>query len=108
MNTQYQKFDFTILSSNYESFPNVIAESMVNGVPVISTDVGEARKIISDYGILIKKNSVEDLVNAINLFLEQIKNDEDWLRLKKKCYNHIHSNFSNKMMLDNFNKIFQN
>lgn len=107
MDHQYQKFDFTILSSNYESFPNVIAESMINGVPVISTDVGEARRIILDYGILIKKNSVNDLTNAINLFLNQINKRDEWLSLKKKCINHIQDNFSNKNMLNNFNKIFQ-
>ena len=107
MNEQYQKFDFTILSSDYESFPNVIAESMINGVPVISTDVGEARKIISDYGILIKKNSVNELTNAINLFLKQIKKRDEWLSLKKKCNKHIQDNFSNKDMLNNFNNIFK-
>ena len=107
MEKQYKKFDFTILSSNHESFPNVIAESMINGVPVISTDVGDARKIISDYGILIKKNSLNELVNAINSFLIKIEEKENWLDLKKNAHIYIKDNFSNEIMFENFNRIFK-
>ena len=62
-------------------------------------------KKIDSFKHFNKKNSVNELTNAINLFLNQINKRDEWLSLKKKCINHIQDNFSNKNMLNNFNII---
>jgi glycosyltransferase involved in cell wall biosynthesis len=41
-------FDFTILGSSEEGFPNAIMESMAHGVPVIATSVGGVTELVTD------------------------------------------------------------
>lgn len=60
-------FDLFILPSRYEGIPYVILEAMKAKVPLISTDVGGIREIITDMenGILIQKENAEELANKI-------------------------------------------
>ena len=52
----YNGIDFLVLPSYSESFPNVVAESMLCTTPVLSSDAGCAKKIINNYGFVMKKN----------------------------------------------------
>ncbi len=61
----YQNSDLLVLSSLEESFSNVICEAMSNGVPCVSTDVGEARNIIRDSGWVVPVRDPVSLANAV-------------------------------------------
>ena len=56
------------LSSNFEGFGNVLAEAMLLGIPVVSTDSLGPREIISDgdTGLLVPVQNAEALSNGIN------------------------------------------
>lgn len=61
--------DIFCLSSRSEGFPNVLAEAMLMQVPCVVTDVGDSRKIVGKYGIVVKRNDPRELANGILKFL---------------------------------------
>ncbi len=86
--------DFFVLFSNYETAGVVIAESLVMGKPVITTNVGIAEDCInSDNGIIIQVGDENKLVLEMNNLLENIQfyNSQE---IKKRaaemfCYENI-------------------
>ncbi len=61
----YPSFDIMTSSSAWgEGFPNAIAEAMACGIPCVTTDVGDSGTLIGDTGILVKRQSPEDLCRA--------------------------------------------
>lgn len=71
----FRNCDLFILFSNYETAGVVIAESLVSGVPVISTNVGIASEVIdSQSGKIIKIGAEDELTDAINYILENLDN----------------------------------
>ncbi len=58
---------FLVLCSEYEGFPNVILEAMAAGLPVISTRVGDADRIVLQYrtGYLVEEPVVDGLAERM-------------------------------------------
>lgn len=57
-----------VLTSDNEGFPMVIGEAMARGIPVISTDSGGVREMVSNHynGWLVPINDVDQLTRALN------------------------------------------
>ena len=70
--------DVKLLASYSESFPLVILEAARADTPVISTDVGGVKDLISDrkYGWIIAIKNVDELVLAIEEAIEQKNSDK--------------------------------
>lgn len=69
----YSKLDMFILPSRYETFGIVIVEAMACGIPVISTKCGGPEDIITEEtGILVQKNNVNDLADAIKKMIQNL------------------------------------
>jgi len=67
----FDEADIFVLNSNYENAPVVIAESVVKGVPVVSTNVGGIPEMVDEKsGILIAPNDDRQLVEALTKMLD--------------------------------------
>ena len=69
----FSESDIFALSSSYEGLPLVVLEAMAAGLPIVSTDVGGVKDIVTDNGILVEANNLNALANA----LEQLIADSD-------------------------------
>jgi glycosyltransferase involved in cell wall biosynthesis len=105
----FNKIDYLILSSSFgESFPNVIAESMLQGIPCISTNVGDSKKIISKLGWISEPSNPQELSNKILKALKfKKKNKKGYKSLKKKVRETIIQKFHINLMLENYSKAWK-
>jgi len=68
----YQAADCLILTSHFESMPMSVLEALSCGLPVVSTPVGELRKVVrtGESGVICSDHSVESVVKGILEVLE--------------------------------------
>lgn len=99
--------DIHILSSAYgEAFPNVLCEAMSCGTPCVTTDVGDAARIVGDTGWVLPPGKPHALATAIlNAFDEMLKPD-DWSARQETARRHIIEHFSLETMVDSYRTIW--
>ena len=100
-----QSFDITLLCSKFgEGFPNVLMESMANGIPCISTDVGDAAYVLGDTGWLIEPNNDDLLLQTLRKVRDMSEQD---LQLRSELSRQrIANNFHlKKITCDFFNNL---
>jgi glycosyltransferase involved in cell wall biosynthesis len=63
----YLGIDCLVLPSRWEGFPNAVLEALAHAVPVIATDVGDARAIVDDgeTGWIVSPEDADSLASAI-------------------------------------------
>lgn len=84
-----QGADVVCLPSLSEGFSNALAESMACGTPCIATEVGDAKFILGNTGVLVPSNDAQALADAL---LES--SNFDFSSLATKCRQHIEENYS--------------
>lgn len=69
---EYRKADIFCLPSLYEGYPNVVAEAMSCGLPILCSNVYENPYIVEEgvNGFLFNPKNVEEIVNAIKRMAE--------------------------------------
>ncbi|WP_240537181.1 glycosyltransferase family 4 protein [Marinomonas flavescens] len=95
-----------VLSSSFgEAFPNVLAEAMACGTPCVTTDVGDAARIVGHTGWVVPPKDPKALANAISEALHEKECfPEQWAERKKACRERIVENFSIDTMVDDYQK----
>jgi glycosyltransferase involved in cell wall biosynthesis len=67
--------DVVALTSNTEAFPLAIGEAMATGVPCVSTDVGDARQLISNDGRIVPVGDPHAFADALIDLIERPKDE---------------------------------
>ena len=96
------ELDLHILSSNSESFPNVVAEAMACGTPCVVTDVGDAAYIVCKTGWVVPPKNPLRLAKITAKALSEI-GTKKW---KKRCIqarHRINKNFDINRMVKSYN-----
>ena len=97
-------FDYLILSSKSEGFPNVLIEAMASGVPCISTDVGDSAEIIGKTGWICPP---QDYYSMASCLCEAIKeNKKDYHVRSIECIKRVKNNYEIRNSVKNYLDIY--
>lgn len=101
----YNGIDLLLLTSHSESFPNVIAESMLCSTPVLSSNAGCSKKIINGIGFIMKNNDYQSIIKNLKKVIKIFKHKKkEWKYLKKNSRLQIQKNFSIPNMANTYLK----
>ncbi len=107
INKYFSYIDLYILCSKTEGFPNILGEAIINGVKVLSTDVGDAKLMLSSKSEIIPKDNLTKFSQKIEKvyklydFRKKINNNS------KKYSSIFYKKFSQSKMLNKYQKIWK-
>ncbi len=94
----FKAFDVFALSSDHEPFGMVLLEAMAAGVPLIATDCGGGREVVSSTGQLFPLGDASALANA----LQHPVSDRNLLALQQRMLKKLESEFSDQAIRRQF------
>ena len=95
--------DVFVLTSAYEGMARVVIEALASGIPVVSTDVGEASKVVKNgsSGILVSKYDANGIAEAV---MQVLENKKDFS--SDKCMDAV-KYYTMDIILGNIYKIYR-
>ena len=101
----YNALDLYVLSSRSESFPNVLGESCAVGVPCVTTDVGDAARIVEGSGGVVPPGDACALAHEMAIFLEQPSMER--IAAGERARAHIIEHFSLTSAVSAYNTLYK-
>lgn len=99
--------DLHVLPSLTEAFPNVVAETMLSGVPNVTTDVGDSSLMVGDTGWVVAPADAGKLANAIREARQEWSEDpRSWEKRRTAARARIVDNFSFDRMADAYGEVW--
>ena len=98
--------DVHVLSSSAEAFPNVVAEAMACGTPCVTTDVGEAARIIGGTGWVVPPRIPSALASAMAIALNRWRSPVEWADRQQRCRQRIKEEYSLEKMIKRYREIW--
>ena len=105
-NVIYNAMDMLSITSVSESFPNVMLEAMSCNTKLVSTDVGDCKQVINDYGKVIAIGDAQALYEAWETELMKTKNSTTSQQAQDKSMrDYVIENYSIDRMVEKFEQI---
>ncbi len=103
----YRRMDLAVLTSYSESFPLVLLEASDNLLPLLSTAVGDIKKMIPDeqHGFVAEVGSVDSITNALKSAVAMPPAELRQMAEHEKKY--VAANFSLAQQLASIEKVYQ-
>ncbi len=102
----YRNNDLFAFPTLFEGMPTVVLEAMSFAMPIIVSDVGATAELVDEgNGFLIKKNSVQELKNAILKFYKLPITEKQ--KLSEKSYNYVQQKFTWNIVAEKHYNLFQ-
>jgi glycosyltransferase involved in cell wall biosynthesis len=99
--------DVHVLASRTEAFPNVVAETMLSGVPNIVTDVGDSGQIVGDTGWIVPARDPLQLAEAIGeAHREWVESRDNWAKRSDDARSRIASHFTFERMAERYEELW--
>ena len=95
--------DVFVLSSDSEAMPISILEAMACSLPIIATNVGGVSEMISGNGILVQKNSLDELEEA----MKRMIHDQDLRENYSKASYHLVKKFDVSNIVDQYIELYR-
>jgi glycosyltransferase involved in cell wall biosynthesis len=103
----YAAADLALSSAAFgEGFPNVVAEAMACGVPVVATDVGDSRWIVAETGHIVPPRDRSALAESIRNLLSESRDQR--CRRALACRARIESDYSLEQAVGAFRDLHLN
>ena len=100
----YAISDVYVQASHREAMPMSILEAMAAGLPIVSSDVGGIRDVVTDNGYLYPDDQEQELLRYMRQFTEL--DDETIQRMSVASRRNVEP-YSSKAMADKYLKLFQ-
>jgi len=102
----YGVMQLYVHAASYEPFGFVIAEAILNGVPIVSTKTGAAADIIinQENGILVSEKNATELANGI---METLKNYKRALEMSNVANKQAEKIFNFDLMWSKYTKLYE-
>ena len=102
----YKNHDYLILPSMYEGLPNVVCEALIEGMPVLASDVCDNGNLVKDgeRGFLFDPRSPQDISSAISRCTNL--SDEEYLDISRDCQKYSHENLNLDNQVIKFENLF--